>query len=117
MLKPDEISKEQWVEALLALRPFTATHRALLKAHFQSPQFTTTATKLAKAMEWKNYSAANLHYGALAERFCEYFHTKPKCCLDLLVDAYKLEDDPSETQLTLRRALIDALTELRWYKA
>src|SRR3954452_24080823 len=38
----------------------------LLQYHYTAPGHTITATELARAVGYKNHSAANLHYGTLA---------------------------------------------------
>jgi len=38
-------------------------HLSMLKAHFNAPGKTITATKLAEAAGYKNYNAANMQYG------------------------------------------------------
>jgi hypothetical protein len=46
-------------------------HYAMLKAHYLAPDQTITATKLAAAAGYRNYSAANLHYGNVGKALYE----------------------------------------------
>jgi hypothetical protein len=47
------------------------SYLAMLKAHFLAPNQTMTATELAIAGNYKNWSSANLHYGSLGKRLYE----------------------------------------------
>jgi hypothetical protein len=43
----------------------------MLKAHYIAPSRSITATQLATAGNYKNWSSANLHYGLLGKRLYE----------------------------------------------
>lgn len=47
------------------------SYLAMLKAHYIAPDQTMTATQLAEAGNYKNWSSANLHYGLLGKRIYE----------------------------------------------
>jgi hypothetical protein len=47
------------------------SYTAMLKAHYHAPNRTLTATQLAEAGHYKNWSSANLHYGLLGKRVYE----------------------------------------------
>lgn len=47
------------------------SYLAMLKAHYNSPNRTMTATQLAKAGGYPNWRTANLHYGLFGKRLYE----------------------------------------------
>ena len=51
-------------------------HFAMLKAHYCAPHRSLTATELAKAAGYANYSAANLQYGFVGKLLWEELPTK-----------------------------------------
>ncbi len=51
--------------------------RAMLRAHYHAPDRRITMTKLAMAVGYPNYSAANLQYGKLAKKLCLAMNTEP----------------------------------------
>lgn len=61
----------QLVQALRELREPTVAQKRFLAAHHSAPGRTSTATKLARAAGYKNFSALNLQYGVLARRIGE----------------------------------------------
>jgi hypothetical protein len=52
------------------------SHFAMLKAHYRAKNRTMTATQLAKAGNYKNWSSANLQYGILGKRVYEQVPTQ-----------------------------------------
>lgn len=81
----------------------TAGHKAMLRAHLNASDRSITATQLAKAAGYANYSAANLQYGLLgAMLFAEMPINLPRrkdgsrvmtCTIALDEDAYGPEDE------------------------
>lgn len=68
-----------FLRALRNLWPLPAHQLAMLKAHFEAPERILTATQLAAAAGWDDYSSANLHYGKLGfELAQELDWTPPK---------------------------------------
>jgi hypothetical protein len=106
--------------AFLALRPYPDKHLQFLKFHYAAPDFTITATDLAKAVGYAKHNAINLQYGKLAERFCEHFGQKPEkpeTNLTILITDYSLADKSNEhAQLTLRPEVVEALAGLSWFR-
>ena len=49
------------------VKKLSAGHAAMLKAHYEAPEQTITATELAAAANYRNYSAANLQYGIVGK--------------------------------------------------
>lgn len=68
-------TKEQYQEALLKLRDKgklrNNKYLAMLRAQYTSPNHIITATKLAEAVGYENYNAANLQYGTLGHEIAE----------------------------------------------
>jgi hypothetical protein len=63
---------EPTTEYIRALRSLMLNKRAdsdsaMLKAHYHAPNRTITATQLAKAVGFPNYSTVNLRYGSLGQ--------------------------------------------------
>ena len=89
----------------------------LLQSHYTAPEQTTTATKLARSVGYKNHSAANLHYGRLAAllKLELNWSTGDSVALKLLVEFV----DPGERGNTeilwiMRPQLAQPLEELAW---
>jgi hypothetical protein len=69
-------SEEEYVTAFRKmLDVLTDKHRAMLKAHYHAPNQTMTATELAKAAGYRDYSATNLQYGNVGKRLYEELPT------------------------------------------
>jgi hypothetical protein len=113
---------EQFKQALLALRPVSPKHFAMLKAHFRAAERAMTATQLAEAAGYANYSAVNMQYGMFGKAIAEH--------LGLGAPMHKEDGEPVWTSViaagppgetdsphyvwTLRPELAAALTELPW---
>lgn len=48
--------------------PPSENQKRMLRAHYNAPEHTITATQLAHALGYKSFAPANLHYGKFAER-------------------------------------------------
>ena len=69
---------KEYIKALQAILPSLNDNQlAMLKAHYKAPKRTITATQLAQAVNYKTYSAANLHYGKIG------FLLNEILCMDL----------------------------------
>src|ERR1035437_4715362 len=69
----DECRTKKWVplaadymRALRSLEPLPPSYIRMLQFHYAQPARTATAAAMAKAVGFKSYDAANLHYGRLA---------------------------------------------------
>ncbi len=112
----DSLTKDDYKRAFLTLQPLADHELALLNAHYRAPEYTITASQLASAVGYENYGAANLHYGKLAGKLCDALRCHPRLNVDILVTDYKPGDDPEEhLRLVLRRQVVEALEELRWF--
>ena len=58
-------SSDAFLRAFQILWPLPSHQLAMLKAHYDGPERILTATQLAAAAGWDDYSAANLHYDKL----------------------------------------------------
>jgi hypothetical protein len=74
-------TKEEFQQALLKLRNKSRFRNTkyldLPKAQYSSPNHTITATKLAQAVCYENYNAANLQYGSLGHELAEVLGYTP----------------------------------------
>jgi hypothetical protein len=93
----DQLSKTDWL---------------MLKDNYQSPDHTTTATRLARAAGFPSFHAANLRYGLLARKLCDYFQIYPQFHSSILVI---FEKPGREWQAVLRPQVVQALEELEWF--
>ncbi|MDQ7052214.1 MAG: hypothetical protein Q9P14_04720 [candidate division KSB1 bacterium] len=84
----------------------------ILRAHYEAPNYTVTAKRLAKYMNFVNYNAANLRYGSLARHLCDYYNIKPTENLAILVYFEKINN---EWHWTLRENVVKAIRELNWF--
>lgn len=73
-LKAEELSERDkegapsasvYAAAFSSLEPLHESYRAMLRAHLTAPDHLISASKLAEAAGYANWSAANLHYGKL----------------------------------------------------
>lgn len=97
-------------------------HLELLRAHFEAPQHTATASQLARAVGYPNYKSVNLQYGRLAHRVANRLGVveHPVCprvrgrnkgsWLFVLVD-WAVEQS-GDTRFVLRQPVIEALQRL-----
>jgi hypothetical protein len=87
----------------------------MLRAHFKAPDYTLTASQLAKAAKYKNYSGANLHYGKLAGKLCDELHWRDRTRWNV---EHLAEPAPrsskGQVRLTLRPAVVSALRQYGW---
>lgn len=84
----------------------------MLKAHFESPKYDITATQLSRLVGFQNFNSANLRYGLLAGKFCEFFQINTDFKLPILV---KLKKENSEWHWKLHPKVVQALGELKWF--
>ena len=80
-------------------------HRAMLKAHFNAPGRTLTATQLAQAAGYENYSAANLQYGFVGK----WLYDELLCVLPQREDGTKIYT------CALADGLDEGKTEDQWH--
>ena len=86
------------------LSRLTDGHRAMLKAHINAPGRTMTATELAEAAGYENYSAANLQYGFVGKWLYE----------ELLCPLSEREDGTKVYTCALATGLDEGREEVEW---
>lgn len=82
--EPDETmrgslpSLEEYKEAFAAIKDgLTEGHKAMLIAHYKTPNFKTTTVKLAEAAGYKGYGGVNLQLGRIAGLIADYLKISP----------------------------------------
>lgn len=85
---------------------------ALLRAHFNSPDHTTTWAKLAQTVGYANGGGVHLQYGRLGRRLAEQLGKRLDFWTLILVDWAEMKDPSGHTAYILRPPVIKALTKL-----
>jgi hypothetical protein len=67
----------EYAEAFDRLGKLNAGYEAMLDAHLNAPDHCITATQLAEAAGYENYSGANLHYGKLGQMLADELNYNP----------------------------------------
>jgi hypothetical protein len=67
----------EYAEAFDRLGKLNVGYEAMLDAHLNAPDYCITATQLAEAAGYENYSGANLHYGKLGQMLAEELNYNP----------------------------------------
>ena len=95
--------------------------KAMLQAHLAAPWHTLTATELAKAAGWENWSAANLHYGGLGRKVAELLGWEPKARRDgtpiwtmAIALPASLEGVPAEESIDFLMSSMETGGEFEW---
>lgn len=87
----------------------------MLKLNFNAPAHTITATEMANGMHYKNYNAANLHYGRLGLILGKQlgWYPLPEMKVNVLVE---FEKRNGEWHWIMRPELAEALISLEYFK-
>ena len=73
----DDLSADDYKTAFTALREqMSESELLMLKAHYQSPAYDTTATQLANLVGSQRFLTANRLYGHLAGKLLRFFQIK-----------------------------------------
>ncbi len=96
----------------LNLQPY---QRRMLEIHYCAPNHTLTATQMAKAMGFRNWGGANLHYGVLGKLVAEMlgWHPMPETALYVLAE---FEKPGREWHWIMRSPVASAMEILGWAK-
>ncbi|MSU73554.1 hypothetical protein EXS56_00240 [Candidatus Kaiserbacteria bacterium] len=99
--------------------PLSESEEKMLLLNYFSPNHTITSWNLAAAMGWKNFPAANLHYGGLAGRAAEAMGLVPPnedYAVSFFVDFYMPESgkDDGHWQWIMWPQLVEAIQKLGW---
>lgn len=96
----------EYAEAFDRIGRLPKGHEAMLDAHLKAPDHLITATQLADAAGYANWSAANLQYGKLARRLAEELDYNPPLRDDgTPIWTYALATSPDEGDLSPDRFL------------
>jgi hypothetical protein len=121
-------TKEDFQQALLKLRDKSRFRNTkyldLLKAQYFSPNHTITATKLAQAVGYENYNAANLQYGSLGHELAEVLgytppernNGEPMWFWTISTGSEAESDSAGHYELAMRPELVQALEGMKWVK-
>lgn len=101
---------------LMAKAGFPPHQLAMLRAHYEAPGHTITATKIADEVEYKGWRGVNLHYGKFCYSLAERMQRPPAEAKDLaLILASTPKAGPNgQLDLVLRPELVTALDRLCW---
>lgn len=111
-------SVTQYVEYFTKYPPSNTAH-AFLQKHYLAKDHAATMRELAMALGYKNYNAANLHYGTYAGKVADYFIQKrvlsadfkdKKCNIVLFVKKFVPE---KELVLYMEDNLVKAIEKMR----
>ncbi|MHB1237626.1 MAG: HNH endonuclease [Gallionella sp.] len=84
----------------------------MLRIHYAAPDHTLTARHLARGMGYKNWNAANLHYGKFAAKVCDILNLPQKGFDRVFVLAEFFKPPGSEVLLSLRPSVVAAIEQL-----
>jgi steroid delta-isomerase-like uncharacterized protein len=108
---------EEYRKAFAAVRDqMTVNQLLLLQRHYYAPGRTTTARRLAAAVQFQDWRGVNLQYGGLSKKVCEALNVEIDCDA-LFVLATFVRDpgiDEGECQLVMRVQVARALELLGW---
>jgi predicted HNH restriction endonuclease len=88
----------------------------MLRAHYDAPDHSLSATEMADRLDLARVSEANLRYNKFAKLLCEELDRKPKFNISILVTFKGEKWDSGEVPWTMRPEVVTALEELGWVK-
>ncbi|MEQ8789732.1 MAG: hypothetical protein RIC55_25790 [Pirellulaceae bacterium] len=111
----DAYTKNDYLEALRKCEPIADHEMRLFRAHYSADDQTATATELAQAVGYKNYSGVNLQYGRFAGRLCEAFNRDLPTKLEILL-TFKKPDRAKNGhwRFVMRQQVVEAARDLGW---
>lgn len=108
----DEVpSAQRYVDAFRAVEKLPDSYLKMLRVHYAAPARTITATRLAQAVNYKNYNSANLNYPKVGGLVGEHLDWLPNMPLEVLVTFEKPAD---EWHWIMRPQVARALEMLGW---
>ena len=122
-------NSEEYKMALITLRDRgvfrNSKYLDMLRAQYEAENHTITSTRLAESVGYKNYNAANLHYGKLGHELADALGYKPPIrengepvwfwSISSGKDASK-ETMDGHYEFIMRQELVTALEEMKWVK-
>jgi hypothetical protein len=113
LAKIEHLTVDEYKAAFVVVREQMAvSDLLLLKAHYEFPNCDITATQLSRKVSFINYHSANLRYGKLAGKFCDFFQIHPDLKLSVLVN---FEWKNNEWHWILLPKVVKTLDKLRWF--
>lgn len=109
-MKIEDITTEQYVEAFNILE-LNDMQKKLIVLNYDSPEHTITSHDMALKMGFAGMAAANLKYGTMAKKFCEYFSVIPNRQVKIFVSITNLGNS---YLWVLRPRVVLALEKIRW---
>lgn len=107
-----EYNADAYVAAFRQLQ-LALHHMRMLQAHYHAPNFTLTATQMAKALGYPTFASANLHYGRLGRAVGTALGWNPLPSTLVYVLA-EFEKPEREWFWIMRPAVAGALETLGW---
>ena len=105
-------------DALRAMaRHMAPKHRMMLLHHFASPAHRTTASQLARAVDYKDWNSVNLQYGTFAKHLADQMGWIVPAGSPALYAICWFEMPPGARQhwrLVMHHELADAIKALGW---
>ncbi len=107
---------DEFQAGLLAMTPLPTHQLAMLKAHYEAPRHTITATRIADALQYDGWRGVNLHYG----KFCVVLAERMRRPVGEATDLALILAGPpvigpnGQLDLVLRPELVEALDRLCW---
>ena len=87
----------------------------MLRAHYEAPLHTLTATEMAAAMGYANYGSANLHYGRVGALLCGELNVRLQYAVNVLAYFINPGTDGNVHWLwVMRPEVVEALQQLAW---
>jgi hypothetical protein len=93
-----------------------AHQAAMLRAHYEAPSHTVTATRIADEVHYRNWRGVNLHYGKFCYALAEHMGRPAAEAKDLalILDNTPVAGPDGQLQLVLHPELVAALDRLCW---
>lgn len=110
---------EAFIDALKAAN-LSAKQVAMLSYHYRAPNHTISMGRLAESMGYKNFNAANLHYGKLAARVGKLLglgEDEYGDNINILAEPSSEKNDAGHFQWEMKAELVAALEKLGLVKA
>lgn len=103
------LTSDDYIRAFKIVHP-TEQQWEMLRIHMSAPDQIITASKMASALGFPNWRAANLHYGKFAGKICSALNIDLSSNILVLVELYKIPGVGYE--LRLRDPVVEALIKL-----
>jgi hypothetical protein len=108
---------EEYRQALASIRDqMTVNQLLMLQRHYYAPGRTTTARRLATAVQFQDHRGVNLQYGSLAKKVCDALHVEVNgdAVFVLATFVHDPDIDNGECQFVMRVQVARALELLGW---